>query len=326
LFLRGLIKHCEFEELMGTTRGSLSHVGVAIVAPGGYASDDSALARATDLLQSYGCQVRHYYDPGAKHQRFGGTNDARIAQLHAAARDPEVQIVLALRGGYGMSRLLHALDFHALAASGKLFVGHSDFTAFQMGLLAQTGSPSFAGPMVCDDFSRAELSSFTLQSFWQCLAGPTYTVEFQATYSPAIDVSGMLWGGNLTMLTHLVGTPYLPQVDGGILFVEDVNEHPYRVERMLLQLFHAGLLTRQKAIVLGDFSNYRLSDYDNGYDFDAMLDYVRKELGVPVLSGLPFGHTRDKLTLPVGCQARLVSDEQTARLVMSGYPVLSPGG
>jgi muramoyltetrapeptide carboxypeptidase len=309
---------------MTTTTGSLSNVGVAIVAPGGYAPDDRALARATDLLQSYGCKVCHYHDPLAKHQRFGGTDEARVAQLHAAAQDPEVQIVLALRGGYGMSRLLHALNFDALAASGKLFVGHSDFTAFQMGLLAQTGRPSFAGPMICADFSREELSSFTLQSFWQCLAGPAYTVEFQAQHNPAIDVSGMLWGGNLTMLTHLVGTPYLPRVEDGILFVEDVNEHPYRVERMLLQLFHAGLLRRQRAVVLGDFSNYRLSEYDNGYDFDAMLEYVRKELGVPVLTGLPFGHTRDKVTLPIGSQARLVSDGKLTRLVMSGYPVLSP--
>jgi muramoyltetrapeptide carboxypeptidase len=311
----------QINELM-TTTGSLSNVGVAIVAPGGYAQDERALMRATDLLQSYGCRVRHYHEPSARHQRFGGTDDARAAHLHAAAQDPEIRIVLALRGGYGMSRLLHALDFSALAASGKLFVGHSDFTAFQMGLLAKTGAASFAGPMICDDFSREELSSFTLQGFWQCLQGPTHTIEFLAQDNPAIDVTGLLWGGNLTMLAHLVGTPYLPRVDGGILFVEDVNEHPYRVERMLLQLFHAGLLAQQKAVVLGDFSNYRLSDYDNGYDFNTMLGYLRKELGVSVLTGLPFGHTRDKVTLPVGCQARLVSDGTATRLLMSDYPIL----
>jgi muramoyltetrapeptide carboxypeptidase len=306
-----------------TTTTDLSNIGVAIVAPGGYAQDESALARATDLLQSYGCRVRHYHDPAAKHQRFGGTDMARAAQLHAAAMDPEMQIVLSLRGGYGMSRLLHALDFDALAASGKLFVGHSDFTAFQMGLLALTGTASFSGPMICNDFARVELSSFTLHSFRQCLMGPTYTIEFQGLQNPTVETSGTLWGGNLTMLTHLVGTPYLPRVEGGILCVEDVNEHPYRVERMLLQLFHAGLLARQKALVLGDFSKYRLSDYDNGYDFDAMLGYLRKELDIPVLTGLPFGHTPDKVTLPVGCQARLTSDGVTARLVMSDYPVLA---
>jgi muramoyltetrapeptide carboxypeptidase len=157
------------------------------------------------------------------------------------------------------------------------------------------------------------------------VSGPTHTIRFGAEGNPAIDVSGVLWGGNLTMLTHLVGTSYLPRIEGGILFIEDVNEHPYRIERMLLQLFYAGMLN-QKAIVLGDFSSYRLSEYDNGYDFDAMLDYLRARLGVPVLHGLPFGHTRDKATLAVGCQARLQSDGKVASLIMSGYPALSHAG
>jgi muramoyltetrapeptide carboxypeptidase len=107
-------------------------------------------------------------------------------------------------------------------------------------------------------------------------------------------------------------------VDGGILFVEDVNEHPYRVERMLLQLLHAGILHRQQALLLGDFSAYRLSEYDNGYDFASMLDYLRATLPVPVLTGLPFGHIRDKVTLPVGGQASLVSGGEGFSLAMHG--------
>lgn len=297
-------------------------LGVAIVAPGGYAPDEAALGCAIERLQARGCTVNNYYDPQAKHQRFGGTDESRVAQLHAAAQDQDVRIVLALRGGYGLSRILPLLDFGMLAASGKLFVGHSDFTALQMGLLARTGAISFAGPMICDDFSREQPSDFALRDFWQCVENPTHAILFEAEGNPPIDVSGTLWGGNLTMLTHLVGTPYMPQIEGGILFVEDVNEHPYRVERMLLQLLHAGLLD-QKAIVLGNFSNYRLSEYDNGYGFNAMLDYLRGRLGVPVLSGLPFGHMRDKATLAVGCKARLRSNGKTAELLMNGYPSLS---
>jgi muramoyltetrapeptide carboxypeptidase len=303
---------------------SADGIGIAIVSPGGYAPDQRAFERALALLRADGCRVRNHYDPAAKHLRFGATDEDRIAQLHAAARDPEVRIVLALRGGYGMSRLLHKLDFELFASSGKLFVGHSDFTAFQMALFARAGAASFAGPMICDDFSREEPSAFTLESFWRCLKGPAYEVGFLSPGSPEIDVGGTLWGGNLTMLAHLAGTPWFPRVDGGILFVEDVNEHPYRVERMLLQLFHAGALRRQKAVLLGDFSNYRLSDYDNGYDFDAMLAFLRATLDVPVLTGLPFGHTRDKLTLPFGGQARLRCDGAESRLVMSDYPTL-PG-
>jgi muramoyltetrapeptide carboxypeptidase len=291
---------------------------VAIVAASGYAPEPDDVARAIGRLEARGCRVRNFYDTAAKYQRFGGTDAARVAQLHAAAADPDVQVVMALRGGYGLSRLLPAIDFAALAASGRLFVGHSDFTAFHMGLLAQAGASSFAGPMICIDFSREDPSDFTHNHFWQCLAGPSHAIRFEAAGNPALDVGGILWGGNLTMLTHLIGTPYLPRVDGGILFIEDVNEHPYRIERMLLQMHHAGLL-QQKAILFGDFSSYALSEYDNGYDFEAMLDYLRDYLGVPILTGLPFGHMRDKATLAVGSQARLQSDGYVATLTMRAY-------
>jgi muramoyltetrapeptide carboxypeptidase len=298
------------------------NVGVAIVAPGGYAPDDAALLRGIALLEAQGCRVRNYYEPAARHLRFGATDGERVAQLHAAANDPEVQIVMALRGSYGMSRILPLLDFKMLAESGKLFVGNSDFTAFQLALLALTGAVSFAGPMLCDDFTREDFSKFTMDHFWDCLSNPVHEVLTQTKNNPAVRTSGMLWGGNLAMLTHLVGSSYLPQVDQGILFVEDVSEHPFRVERMMLQLLHAGVLARQKAVLLGDFSNYRLSDYDDGYNFDTMLAFLRSRLPVPVLTGLPFGHIRDKVTLAVGGQAEVVASENTLRLVMSDYPTL----
>lgn len=306
----------------------LSGTTVAIVAASGYAADPLAIGRATARLEEQGCEVRNFYDAQAKFQRFGGTDDARIAQLHRAAADPDIDIVFALRGGYGLSRLLPRLDLGALSASGKLFVGHSDFTALQMAMLAHDGTISFAGPMICDDFSREETSGYTLGNFWECISSPSHAIALATAEhaahaaQPEVDVSGILWGGNLTMLTHLVGTPYLPHIKGGILFIEDVNEHPYRVERMLLQLAHAGLLD-QKAIVLGDFSAYRLYDYDNGYDFDAMLAYLRTTLHLPILTGLPFGHIRDKATLAVGSHARLQSDGRSAVLTMSGYPGLN---
>jgi muramoyltetrapeptide carboxypeptidase len=304
---------------------ALKKTVVAIVAPGGYATSEAALARGIAVLEAQTCEVRNYYDPSLKFQRFGGTDAARIAQLHAAARDPDVQVVMALRGGYGISRLLPSLDFHMLTASGKLFVGHSDFTAFQMALLAKTGAVSFAGPMICDDFTREDPSDFTYRHFWECLSQPCHSISWSGADNPVADVSGTLWGGNLAMLTHLAGTPYFPQVDHGILFIEDINEHPYRIERMLLQLLHAGVLERQQALLLGNFSGYRLSEYDNGYDFDAMLAYLRSQLSIPVLTGLPFGHTRDKVTLPVGCRAQLESTGGELKLTVSGYPCLPQG-
>jgi len=298
---------------------------VAIIAPSGYALNDEAAQHGIVNLCEQGCHVRNYYESDRKFQRFAATDEARLAQIHAVARDPEVDIVLALRGGYGLTRLLPQIDFPMLAASGKLFVGHSDFTALQMGLLAH-GASSFAGPMLCDDFLREELSAFTLQDFWQCVLQDEHVVHADTDDNPVIDVEGMLWGGNLAMLTHLVGSSYLPAVEGGILFVEDVNEHPYRVERMLLQLAHAGILGRQKALLLGDFSAYKLSDYDNGYDYAQMVAWLRAHLPIPVLTGLPFGHGRDKVTLVNGARAQLHSRQNSFELVMCGYPGLSRRG
>ncbi|HWW03854.1 muramoyltetrapeptide carboxypeptidase [Collimonas sp.] len=302
---------------------SKKSVGVALIAPGGYAPDEAALARGILALQSQGCVVYDYYDPAAKYLRFGGTDAARVEQIYAAIDNPQVQIVLAIRGSYGMSRLLPLLDLRRLAASKKIFVGHSDVTALHLALLAQTGATSVAGPMLCGDFGEAELSEYTMSHFWQCLRQPEQVLQISAPDNPVVNVSGTLWGGNLAMLNHLIGSSYLPQIEDGILFLEDIGEHPYRIERMMLQLQYAGILGRQQAIVLGDFSNYRLAEYDNGYGFDAMLAYLRAHVPVPILTGLPFGHIRDKVTLQVGAQAQLRSDANGFQLTIQNPLILA---
>lgn len=295
---------------------------IGVVAPSSCAPDPAAAARALQRLRELGHEVRDFSADARRHQRFAATDAERVAQLHAAARAPEVALVMALRGGYGLSRILPDIDFDLLAGSGKLWVGHSDFTALQLGLLATTGAASFAGPMICDDFSRDEPSEFTHANFWRAVRSPVLEIDVAGAGNPVVQADGRLWGGNLAMLCHLVGSRWMPEVEGGILFLEDINEHPYRVERMLLQLAHAGILARQQAIVLGDFSGYRLSEFDNGYDFDSMLAYLRSRLGVPILHGLPFGHTRDKLTLPVGADCQLRSDAAGFSLRLSGHPVI----
>jgi muramoyltetrapeptide carboxypeptidase len=267
--------------------------------------------------------VQDFSANGMRDQRFSASDAERIAQLHAAALDPDIEMVIALRGGYGLSRLLPAIDFNLLTRSvlegGKRWVGHSDFTVVQLAMLASAGAGSFAGPMICDDFSRADLSEFTHQHFWQCVTQDAYRIDVEAQGNPVARIEGTLWGGNLTMLCHLIGTPWMPTVQDGILFIEDVNEHPYRVERMLLQLAHAGVLRQQRAIVFGDFSGYKLSDYDNGYDFNQMLSYLRARFELPLLQGLPFGHMKDKLTLPVGARCVLDSLDDGFTMTMQSY-------
>jgi muramoyltetrapeptide carboxypeptidase len=305
---------------------STSRIGIAIAAPSGRPPDNEALQAGIQRLEQQGFLVHNYYDDDKQFQRFGGTDAGRLAQLNAAAADPDVQVVIALRGSYGMSRLLPSIDFHKMADSGKLFVGYSDFTAFQMPLLKQTGRISFGGPMICDDFIRAEPVAYTLDQFWDCLRGPVHTVRGTVAEggadNPVLDVSGKLWGGNLAMLVSLLGTPYFQALEQGICFIEDISEHPYRIERMVLQLFYAGALDGQRALVLGDFSGYKLGPMDNGYDFDAMLAYLRSTLPIPVLTGLPFGHIRHRATLPYGGTAHLVSAERGFDLTISDYPTL----
>jgi muramoyltetrapeptide carboxypeptidase len=299
-----------------------SRLGIAIVAPAGCTADSCAVERAIARLKEQGCLVRNFYDQSCVHQRFGGTDAARLAQLQAAVADPDIHLIIALRGGYGISRLLPSIDFEAIAASGKIVVGFSDVTALHMGLMARAGGLSYAGPMIAGDFGALEPVAFTLDDFWACLAGPTHTIRESASGNPGIDVRGTVWGGNLAMIASLIGTPYFPQIDGGILWLEDIGEHPYRVERKLLQLMQSGVLARQQAVVLGDFSGYRLGPLDNGYDFDTMLAYLRETLPLPVITGLSFGHIERRVTIPFGAQGRLQSDEQGFSLSLSDYPTL----
>lgn len=300
----------------------LQDTGIAIVAPGGCAPDGGQVARGVQWLEAHGATVHNYYDHDARYQRFGATDDARLAQLHDAARDPRVQVIMALRGAYGVSRILDRVDFGLLASCGKILCGYSDITALHMGMLAKEGAISYAGPMLYGDFGKPEPVSYTMESFARCLRGPVHTVEGQGSFNPVLDVAGPVWGGNLAMLAHLCGTPYMPRVEGGILFIEDINEHPYRVERMLIQLLNCGLLASQKAVLFGAFTDYRLGPSDNGYDFDEMLAWLRARLPVPIVTGLPFGHIPVRATIPVGAHAQLVSTGEHFTLTMSGYPTL----
>jgi muramoyltetrapeptide carboxypeptidase len=306
----------------------IAHRTIELIAPSGYPHDPSALHLALQRLRAQGHHVENVPATQRRYQRFAGTDSERAAELNRLA-DPSrdlPDIVLAVRGGYGAVRILHGLDYDGLRQRLQdqpiAFVGHSDFTAVQLALLARCGVPTFGGPMLIGDFGAPAVSEFTMRHFWSALTQPTFTITSAVPQAQSVDVTGMLWGGNLAVLTSLVGTPYLPPVEGGILFVEDVNEQPFRLERTLYQLHLAGILERQQALVLGDFSGGKQYDYDNGYDLHAMIEQVRSVVGIPVITGLPFGHIPDMVTLPVGADAHLLADARGFRLTLSGHPVL----
>ena len=283
-----------------------------LIAPSGCLPDPSIVDQGIAWLKNKGINVQNVSCSQRQFQRFAGTDIERLEDINAIAHLSNT-VVVSLRGGYGLSRLMSDIKWQAIGAQvpkGLQIVGHSDFTAFNLALFAKTGAPSFAGPMFSYDFC-GDVSSFTWKHFDQAINHSQLSVEVlspQQLDKPVdIDLSdqAVLWGGNLTMLVSLLGTEFMPsleQVKGGVLFVEDVNEHPYRVERMLHQLFDAGYLDQQKAILIGDISAYKLGDADRGYDLKQALTAIRSRLKgrVPVLTDLPFGHCSDKLTLPIG--------------------------
>ncbi|EDS7163861.1 muramoyltetrapeptide carboxypeptidase [Salmonella enterica] len=297
-----------------------------LIAPSGYCINQQAALRGVQRLTDAGHQVENDEVIRRRYQRFAGTDAERLADVNSLASltSPDT-IVMPVRGGYGASRLLDRIDWQALASRQQrdplLICGHSDFTAIQAGLLAQVNVITFSGPMLAANFGAETLNTFTEQHFWLALRKAQFTVEWQGD-GPLCDAQGTLWGGNLAMLISLIGTPWMPTIDKGILVLEDVNEHPFRVERMLLQLEYAGILNRQSAIVLGSFSGAAPNEYDAGYSLESVYAFLRSRLSVPLITGLDFGHEQRTVTLPIGANATLKNTRQGTQLTLSGHPTL----
>ncbi len=325
---------------------------IYVYSPSGAVRDKVAFRRGVRRLQAMGCEVEVDEAALASHQRFAGDDATRLAAIGRAAASG-ADVALISRGGYGISRILPDVPYKKVARSidrGTHFVGLSDFTAFQMALLARTGATTWAGPSLCEGFGfrdtadaadahgggrRLEPDEIMLACFEDLLLGqgegagwrqpgPRRSDVAAAGHLPASRLGGraqlriedaLLWGGNLAMLCSLLGTPFMPAVQGGILFLEDIAEHPYRIERMLVQLLHAGVLARQKAVVLGQFTDYKLVPHDRGYKLQSVVNWLSSHIRVPVLTGLPFGHVPTKVLLPVGARCDLLVEGRDVLLV-----------
>lgn len=329
---------------------------IYIYSPSGAVRDKAAFRRGIKRLQALGHEVE--VDPAAlaSFQRFAGDDATRLAAIGRAAASG-ADVAMISRGGYGLTRLLGELPYKAVAKAierGTHFVGLSDFTAFQLAVLARTGNTTWAGPSLCEGFGVSDQADAADGHGHGSSGGPDEIMEAcfddliqgqgegtgwrqrreplpVATKTEAFHArhmgdeanfsikDGVLWGGNLAVLCALVGTPYLPQIKGGILFLEDVAEHPYRIERMLTQLLHAGVLAQQKAIVFGQFTEYRLVPHDKGFKLQNVVNWLRSHLKVPVLNNLPFGHVPTKVLLPVGMPVDLLVQGRDVLLVW-GHP------
>ena len=302
---------------------------IYIYSPSGAVRDKVAFRRGVKRLQARGHEVEIDPDALSSHQRFAGDDDTRLAAIARAAASG-AQVALISRGGYGLTRLLPRLPYAELQQAierGTEVLGLSDFTALQLALLAQTGSQTWAGPALLADFGAPEEPDEIMQDcFDDLLVGQGEGTGWRLPLSdlrahPELGgeegwgvEQARLWGGNLSVLVSMLGTPYFPQIEGGILFLEDVAEHPYRIERMLTQLLHAGVLGRQQAILLGQFNRYQLVPHDKGFKLQSVVDWLRSQLKVPVLTGLPFGHVPTKVLLPVGARLDLMVSGREAIL------------
>lgn len=305
-----------------------------LFAPSGFGKDYAGINLAISRLQNAGFTVDNIQAAYRQSGRFAGTDRQRAADLQdiAAGRVQAPEVLLAVRGGYGAMRILKYVDWASLGSclreKGSMLMGYSDVTAIQLALLAQGHMMcSFAGPMLMGGFSKPEVSAYTLSSFVQCLthSAMNISVGHGPIYGVNHSVEGIFWGGNLSLLTALAGTPYMPNIRGGILFIEEVGEYTYRIERMLQTLYLSGVLAQQKAIVIGTIKQEDsevIDEYDSNYTLASVFQRLQRLAKVPVFTGFPFGHIVDQVTVPLGTAAKITPQGLGYQVSFSHYPTI----
>lgn len=299
---------------------------VALVKPAGFLADDFDLQLTMEAITAMGLVPvpgPHWKD------RFGylaGTDRDRAADLNAAFADPSIKAILAVRGGWGSARILPLLDWAAIRANPKLLVGFSDITALHLAIQARAGFPTIHGPNAGSSWTKYSWTAFRELVFdgklplYRNLPGDEDRLVQREGRTRTIrpgKATGRLLGGNLTVLAHLVGTPWLPSFDGAILFIEDVDEAEYRIDRMLTQLGQAGILRQLKGVVFGQCTNCKADGGASGFTLGDVLRQHLEPLGIPAFSGAMFGHVDDQFSLPVGCRAEIDADAGTIQLLES---------
>lgn len=310
----------------------MSHI--YIYSPSSAVRDKAAFRRGVARLKALGHEVEIDEAALSSHMRFAGDDATRLAAITRAAASG-ADVALISRGGYGLTRILPEVPYRKITQAierGTRFVGLSDFTALQCALLVKTGAVTWAGPALGEDFGTEETPDDIMEACFDdlvCGQGEGSGWQLPKSDLPALSArqknpspegpelrvrNATLWGGNLTVLCALVGTPWLPQIKGGVLFLEDANEHPYRIERQLTQLLLAGVLDQQKAVVLGAFNRFKLVPHDKGFKLQTVVDWLRTRTRTPVFTGLPFGHIATKVVLPVGQKVELMVQGRDALL------------
>ena len=298
---------------------------IALVAPGGHTSED-AIARATAKIGRLGFRLRESAHLRAQFGNYGGSVQQRVADLHAMFADPDVRAIWCIRGGSGCISLLAALDYRLIRAHPKILIGYSDITALHLALHRQAGLVSFHGPV-----AGSGESAYAHEHLLAVLMAPRaqYTIPMALENSARValephfavrtvnhgQATGRLMGGNLSLVSALAGTPYGAELRDALLFLEEANEAPYRIDRWLTQLDLAQGLRNAAGVMVGICQNCGPEDDEPSLNLDQTLDLHLKPLTRPAVSGYSFGHIRDQCTLPLGIQARLDTLRQTITLL-----------
>jgi muramoyltetrapeptide carboxypeptidase len=289
---------------------------IGLVAPASAPPDPKALDRSVEAIERLGFKAKLASNVRKRWGFLAGNDRERASDLMRMFLDRKVKAILCVRGGYGSGRLLSRLDYETIKTHAKIFIGYSDITSLHCAFLAKSGLISFHGPMLNSDFIKDDMPPFTLRSFLRTVMEPSVPGSICQGYKGNTvsilrrgTVAGRLLGGNITLLCATLGTPWQPSFKNKILFFEDLDEVPYRFDRMLTQLLNAGLLQQVAGVAVGINKNCHDPKAKNCKEYRQSLEDVLKErllpLRVPIVTGLPFGHIPLNATLPVGGEATL---------------------
>lgn len=297
---------------------------IGILSPGSY-TDSKDFAGSVELLKAHGYRVKIAPSATALYEHFAGTDRKRAADVNALFADDEVKAILCVRGGYGSARILDKLDYKTIAAHPKMLIGFSDVTALHAAIGDKCAISTIHGPMLVS-FTRPNFDSdYTRTNFFAGLEHAGTHGEIPMPENRKLETvipgqaEGIITGGNLSVIVSLVGTPYELDGKGSLLLLEEVGERPYRIDRMLNQLWQSGLLRRVNGILLGDFVGCENKDADGVNDFtlDDVLKHYARLSRKPVIKGVPAGHGKYNAFLPLGVHAAMsANDDGTASLVI----------
>lgn len=294
---------------------------VALITPSTYVADPDRLELARRTIDFLGLKLKMGQNVGKRTGYVGGTPEERAADLHAAFSDSSVKAVFAMRGGYGSAQILDKLDFELIRRNPKIFTGYSDITALHLAIHQKTGLITFHGPVTLSRFNDYTLNHFKKAIFITEPLGRLVNPDERSAIRPrhltrAIrggKARGQLIGGNLTLISTTMGTPYEIQTDGKLLFLEDVDEQPYSMDRMLTHLRLAGKFKNIAGLIIGECAGCTPRDYkpsfESTFSLGEVLNNILGDLKVPVVTGMTIGHTEDQLTLPLGVTATLDADK-----------------